>query len=75
MGHPPPLLWGPEQDEHLRAAWHGDAIQLTNVLDLHAGPITHARPAATPAVAQRGQQSPKWVVCMFSPGNMHIAHL
>ena len=36
------------------------------------GPITHARPAATLAVAQRGQQNPQWVVCMFSPADAHI---
>ena len=34
----------------------------------------HARgQAATLAVAQCGQQSPKWVVCMFSPADAHIA--
>ena len=33
----------------------------------------HARPAATLAVAQPGQQSPKWVACMFSPVDAHIA--
>ena len=32
----------------------------------------HARPAATLAVAQRGQQNPQWVVCMFSPADAHI---
>ena len=42
-------------------------------LNLHAGPVTHARPAATLAVAQRGQQNPQWVVCMFSPAEAHIA--
>ena len=31
------------------------------------------RPAATLAVAQCGQQSPKWWVCMFSPADEHIA--
>ena len=71
--NPPTLVWSPDQEEHLRAAWHGDAIRTTDVPDLHAGPITHARPAATLAVAQRGQQSPKWVVCMFSPADAHIA--
>ena len=25
------------------------------------------------AVAQRGQQNPQWVFCMFSPANAHIA--
>ena len=68
----PALVWSPDQEEHLRAAWQGDAIRATNVPDLHAGPITHARPAATLAVAQRGQQNPQWVVCMFSPADTHI---
>ena len=71
--HPPTLVWSPDQEEHLRAAWHWNAIWTTDVPDLHAGPITHARPAATLAVAQRGQQSPKWAVCMFSLTDAHIA--
>ena len=54
--NPNALVWSPDQEEHLRAAWHGDAIRATDVPDLHEGPITHARPAATLAVAQRGQQ-------------------
>ena len=66
-------MWSPDQEEHLRAALQGDAIRATDVPDLHAGPITHARPAATLAVAQRGQQNPQWVVCMFSPADAHIA--
>ena len=70
--NPPALVWSPDQEEHLRAAWQGDAIRAKDVLDLHAGPITHARPAATPAVAQWGQQNPQWVVCMFSPADAHI---
>ena len=70
---PPALVWSPDQEEHLRAAWQGDAIRATDVPDLDAGPITHARPAATVAVAQRGQQNPQWVVCMFSPADAHIA--
>ena len=70
--NPPALVWSPNQEEHLRAAWQGDAIRAMDVLDLHAGPITHARPAATLAVAQRGQQNPQWVVCMFSPADAHI---
>ena len=65
-------MWSPDQEEHLRAAWQGDAIRATDVPDLHAGPITHARRAATLAVAQRGQQNPQWVVCMFSPADAHI---
>ena len=69
---PPALVWSPDQEEHLRAAWQGDAIRATDVPDLHAGPITHARPAATLAVAQRGQQNPQWVVCMFSPADAHV---
>ena len=70
--NPPTLVWSPDQEEHLRAAWQGDAIRATDVPDLHAGPITHARPAATLAVAQRGQQNQQWVVCMFSPADTHI---
>ena len=70
--NPPALVWSPDQEEHLRAAWQGDAIRATDVPDLHAGPITHPRPAATLAVAQRGQQNPQWVVCMFSPADAHI---
>ena len=71
--NPPTLIWSPDQEEHLRAAWQGDAIRTMDVPDLHAGPITHARPAATLAVAQRGQQNPQRVACMFSPGDAHIA--
>ena len=70
--NPPALVWGSDQEEHLRAAWQGEAIRARNVPDLHAGPITHARPAATLAVAQRGQQNPWWVVCMSSPADAHI---
>ena len=70
--NPPALVWSPDQEEHLRAAWQGDTIRATDVLDLHAGPITHSRPAATLAVVQRGQQNPQWVVCMFSPADAHI---
>ena len=64
-------MWNPDQEEHLRAAWQGDAIRATDVTNFHAGPITHARPAATLAVAQQGQQNPQWVVCMFSPADAH----
>ena len=71
--HPPALFWSPDQEERLRAAWQGDTIRATDVPDLHAGPITHTRPAASLAVAQRGQQNPQWVVCMFSPVDWHIA--
>ena len=70
--NPPALVWSPDQEEHLRAAWQGDAIRATYVPDVHAGPLTHARLAATLAVAQRGQQNPQWVVCMFSPADAHI---
>ena len=70
--NPPTLVWSPDQGEHLRAVWQGDAIRATDVSDLHAGPITHAHPVATLAVAQRGQQNPQWVVCMFSPADAHI---
>ena len=71
--NPPALVWSPNQEEHLRAAWQGDAIRATDVTDLHAGPITQARPAATFAVAPRGPQNPQWVVCMFSPADALIA--
>ena len=70
---PPTLVCRPNRDERLRAALHGEAIQTTNVPDLHAGPIRHACLAAILAVAQRRQQSPKWVVCMFSPADAQIA--
>ena len=73
MANPPALVWSPDQEEHLRAAWQGDAIRAKDVPNLHAGPITHASPAATLAVAQQGQQNPQWVVCMFSPADVHIA--
>ena len=68
----PALVWSPDQEQHLRAAWQGDPIRATDVPDLHAGPITHARRAATLAVARRGQQNPQWVVCMFSRADAHI---
>ena len=68
----PALVWSPDQEEHLRTAWRGDAIRAKDVPGLHAGPITHARPAATLAVAQREQQNPQWVVCMFSRADAHI---
>ena len=68
----PELVLSPDQEEHLQAAWQGHVIRATDVPDLHAGPITHARPAATLAVAQRGQQNSQWVVCMFSPADAHI---
>ena len=73
VGQSPPLVWSPDQEEHLRAAWQGGAIRATDVPDLPAAPITHARPAVTLAVAQQGQQNPQWVVCMFSPADAHIA--
>ena len=71
--NPPTLVWSPDQEQHLRAAWQGDAISNTDVPDLHAGPITPVRPAATLAVAQRGRQNPQWVVCMFSPADEYTA--
>ena len=70
--NPPALVWSPDQEEYLRAAWQGDAIRATDVPDLNAGPITHARPAATLVVAQQGQHNPQWVVCTFSPADAHI---
>ena len=69
----PTLVWSPDQGEHLRATWPGDAIRATDIPDLHAGPITHSCPAATLTVAQRGQQNPQLVVCMLSPADAHIA--
>ena len=70
--NPPALVCSPDQEEHLRAAWQRDAIRATDVPDFHAGPITHVRLAATLAVAQRRQENPQWVVCMFSPADAHI---
>ena len=35
--NPPAVVWSPDQEEHLRAAWRGDAIRATDVPDLHAG--------------------------------------
>ena len=70
--NPPALIRSPDQEGHLRAAWLGDAIRATDVPDLHAGPITHACPAAILAVAQRGQQNPQRVGCMFSLADAHI---
>ena len=55
VGQLPTWIWNPNQEEHLRAAWHGDAVRAKDLLDLHAGPITHACPAASLAVAQRGR--------------------
>ena len=68
----PALVWSPNQEEHLQAAWQEDAMRATDIPDLHAGPITLARPASTIAVAQRGQPNPQGVVCMFSPADAHI---
>ena len=39
--NPPALVRSPDQEEHLRAAWQGDAIRAADVPDLQAGPITH----------------------------------
>ena len=61
------------QEEHLWATWQGDSFRTGDVPDFHAGPITRACPAATLAVAQRGQQNRKSVVCIFSPADAHIA--
>ena len=71
--NPPTLVCSPDQKEHLRAAWHGDAIRTTDVPDPQAGPITHACLAANLAVAQGGWQSLNWVVCMFSLADTYIA--
>ena len=62
--NPPALVPSPDQEEHLRAAWQGDAIRATDVPDLQA--------AVTLAVGQRGQQNPQWVVCILSPADAHI---
>ena len=67
------MVWSPDQEEHLRAAWQRDAIRATDVPNFHAGPTTHARSAATLALAQQGQQNLQWVVCMFSQAEVHIA--
>ena len=64
MGQPPRTVVEPRPG--------GDAIRATDVPDLHAGPITHACPAATLALAQQGEQNPQWEVCMFSPADAHI---
>ena len=66
------LVRSPYQEVHLRTARQGDAIRATDVPDLDAGPVTHARPAATLAVAQRGQQNPQPVVCICRPADTHI---
>ena len=57
--NPPTLVWSPDEEENLRAVWQGDAIRTTDGPDVHMGPITHASPAATLAVAQRGEQNLK----------------
>ena len=62
--NPPALVWSPDQEQHPRAAWQGDAIRAADVPDLHAGPITQARPAATLAVAQRDSRTRSgWSAC------------
>ena len=65
----PTLIWILHREEYLRATWHSNTIWTTDLPHLHAGPTTQARRAATPAVTQSGQGSPKWVVCIFSPAN------
>ena len=70
--NPPALVWSPDQGRASMGRVAGTTIRATDVPDLHAGTITHARPAATLAVAQRGQQNPQWVVCIFSPADAHI---
>ena len=70
--NPPALVGSLDQKEHLRTAWQGGAIRATDVPYLQGGPIAHARPAATLAVAQQGQQNPQWVVSMLSPADAHI---
>ena len=72
MGEPPRTGLEPRPGEASTSAWQGDTIGATDVPDLHARPITHDRTAATLAVAQRGQQNPQWVVCMFSLADAHI---
>ena len=36
-GNPPTWIWNPDQEEYVRAAWHGNAIHTTDVPDLNAG--------------------------------------
>ena len=70
--NPLTLILRPKEEEHLPAAWHGNAICANNVPHLQAGPITHARPALALGLAQRRRHSLMWVVCMFSPADTHI---
>ena len=72
MGQPPRTGVEPRPGGASTGRVAGRRHQGHGLPDLHAGPITHACPAATLAVAQRGQQNPKWVVCMFSPADAHI---
>ena len=72
MGQPPRTGVEPRPGGASTGRVAGRHHQATDVLDLHAGPITHACPAATLAVAQWGQQNPQWVVCMFSLADAHI---
>ena len=69
---PPTHVWSPDQKEHLRAAWHSDAIRTTDVPDLQAGPITHGGSAATLAVAQRGQQGDRPLPLLRHPHARHL---
>ena len=62
----PALVWSSKREEHLRAAWQGDAITATDVPDLHAGPITHARlPGRYPSGGQTGTAEP-------AVGGLHV---
>ena len=72
MRQPPHTGLEPQPGGTFTGAWQGDSIRTTDVPDLHGGPILQACPAATRAVAQRRQQNPKWVVCMFSPADVRM---
>ena len=72
MGQPPRTGVEPRPGVASTGRVAGRRHQSKDVPDLHAGPITHARLAATLAVAERGQQNPQWVVCMFGPADAHI---
>ena len=65
---PPALVWSPDQEEHLRATWQGDAIRATDVPDLHTGPITHAPPGGYPRACPTGTAEPAVGSLHFQPG-------
>ena len=57
--NPPTLVWNPDQEEHLRAAWQGDAI----------GP----RPGGYPSGCPTGTAQPAVGGLHVQPGAAHIA--